>query len=175
MNPHSQALLLIDIQQDYFPGGKFPLHDAEGTLGRIEQAIQKARAAGMAIVHIQHVADPARGPSPFFNAGSEGVAIHPRILAAAPDAHIIVKRHADAFVDTPLAATLAQLGVSELLVAGMMTQNCVTHTAISRSAERYAKVSILGDCCCTVSEMVHLIALNAVSTRLPVLTLNQAF
>jgi len=47
----------------------------------------------------------------------------------------------------------------------MMTQNCVTHTAISRSAEKY-KVSILTDCCTTVNEMLHLIALNAVSTRL---------
>ena len=62
--------------------------------------------------------------------------------------------------------TLARLGVNELLVCGMMTQNCVTHTAISKSAEKY-KVSILSDCCTTVNELLHHIALHAVSTRLP--------
>jgi nicotinamidase-related amidase len=47
----------------------------------------------------------------------------------------------------------------------MMTQNCVTHTAISKAAEKY-KVCILPDCCTTVSEMLHLIALHGVSTRI---------
>jgi nicotinamidase-related amidase len=51
-----------------------------------------------------------------------------------------------------------------LLVCGMMTQNCVTHTAISKAAEKYS-VAILVDCCTTVSEILHLIALHAVSTR----------
>jgi nicotinamidase-related amidase len=47
----------------------------------------------------------------------------------------------------------------------MMTQNCVTHTAISKLAEKYS-VKILSDCCTTVSQMIHLIALNGVSTRI---------
>ena len=46
----------------------------------------------------------------------------------------------------------------------MMTQNCVTHTAISKAAEKYA-VTILPDCCTTVDAMIHNIALHAVSTR----------
>ena len=68
---------------------------------------------------------------------------------------------------------MAKLGVTELLVCGMMTQNCVTHTAISKSAEKY-KVSILADCCTTVSEMLHNIALHAVSTRVPLVSANEA-
>jgi nicotinamidase-related amidase len=55
----------------------------------------------------------------------------------------------------------------------MMTQNCVTHTAISKSAEKY-KVSILVDCCTTVSEMLHNIALHAVSTRVPLVSSDDA-
>ena len=54
----------------------------------------------------------------------------------------------------------------------MMTQNCVTHTAISKAAEKY-KVSILMDCCTTVDEMVHNIALNAISTRVPLVKIDQ--
>ena len=106
------------------------------------------------------------GIAPFFNQGTTGAEVHPRILAAAPNAPVVVKQFADSFVKTTLEETLTKLGATELLVCGMMTQNCVTHTAISKSAEKY-KVSILADCCTTVNEMLHQIALHAVSTRVP--------
>ena len=157
-----KALLLIDLQNDYFPGGKFPLWNTAAVLTNIEQAIKAARTQGIPVIHIQHIAKT--GIAPFFNLGTAGAKIHPRILAAAPDAPIVVKEYADSFVGTKLEETLSGLGVDELLVCGMMTQNCVTHTAISKSAEKY-KVSILPDCCTTVDEMLHNIALHALSTR----------
>ena len=160
----NKALLVIDLQNDYFPGGKFPLWNTEATLANIEQAIKGARAKGVVVIHIQHIANPEMGLAPFFNQGTEGVKIHPRVLAAAPDAPVVVKEYADAFVSTNLDQILAGLGVTELLVCGMMTQNCVTHTAISKSAEKYT-VTVLPDCCTTVDEMIHKIALNALSTR----------
>jgi nicotinamidase-related amidase len=159
-----KALLVIDLQNDYFPGGKFALWNTDATLHAIEGAIAAARAAGVPVVHIQHIADPSSGPAPFFNPGTPGAHIHPRILAAAPDGPVVVKAFADSFVGTRLEEVLSSMGATELLVCGMMTQNCVTHTAISRSADKY-KVCILPDCCTTVSEMLHLIALHAVSTR----------
>ena len=128
---------------------------------------------GIPIIHIQHVANPKMGIAPFFNEGTEGAKIHPLILAAAPDAPIVVKEYADSFVGTKLEETLSGLGVDELLVCGMMTQNCVTHTAISKSAEKY-KVSILADCCTTVNEMLHNIALHAVSTRVSLVQAKEA-
>ena len=158
----NKALLLIDLQNDYFPGGKFPLWNTAAVLTNIEQAIKAARTQGIPIIHIQHIAKT--GIAPFFNQGTAGAKIHPRVLAAAPDAPIVVKEYADSFVGTKLEETLSGLGVDELLVCGMMTQNCVTHTAISKSAEKY-KVSILPDCCTTVDEMLHNIALHALSTR----------
>ena len=167
----STALLVIDLQNDYFPSGHFPLWNAEATLAHIETAIAKANAQHIPVIHIQHIANPANGISPFFNEGTDGVRIHPRILAAAPDAPVVVKQYADSFIDTTLEDTLSALGVTELLVCGMMTQNCVTHTAISKSAEKYT-VSIVADCCTTVDEMIHGIALPAVSTRIPVVQMN---
>jgi nicotinamidase-related amidase len=160
----NKALLLIDLQNDYFPGGKFPLWNTDAVLTNIEQAIKAARTKGIPVIHIQHIANPKMGIAPFFNQGTDGAKIHPRVLAAAPDAPIVVKEYADSFVGTKLEETLSDLGVDELLICGMMTQNCVTHTAISKSAEKY-KVSILPDCCTTVDEMLHNIALHAVSTR----------
>ncbi len=170
----SKALLLVDLQNDYFPGGKLPLWNTEPTLRNIEGAIARAKAAGAHVIHIQHVASAARGLAPFFVEGTPGAEIHPRALAAAPDAPVVVKEHADAFVDTTLARTLEERGVDELLVCGMMTQNCVTHTAISKAAERYL-VAILPDCCTTVSELLHQIALHAVSTRVRLVPSSEAF
>lgn len=161
-----QALLLIDLQNDYFPGGLFPLWNTDRTLSNILAAIAKAREAGILIVHIQHIANPQAGIAPFFNAGTDGANIHPDVLRAAPDAPIVTKEYADSFHHTNLEKVLSENVVEGLLVCGMMTQNCVTHTAISKAAEKY-KVHILPDCCTTVSEPIHLIALHAVSTRVP--------
>lgn len=157
-----KGLLVIDLQNDYFPGGKFSLWNTDAVLENIEQAIKKANSQGIPVIHIQHMA--RHGLAPFFNEGTPGADIHPRILDAAPRAPVVVKEFADSFEKTTLEETLNRFGVDELLVCGMMTQNCVTHTAISKAAEKY-RVTILPDCCTTVSEIIHNIALHAVSTR----------
>ncbi|MDX2367922.1 MAG: cysteine hydrolase family protein [Colwellia sp.] len=169
---NKKTLLVIDLQNDYFPKGKFPLWNTEQTLSNIKIAIEKANARNIPVIHIQHVADPVKGIAPFFNEGSEGAEIHPLIMATAPDSEIVIKTFADSFEKTDLEEILQKLGIDELLVCGMMTQNCVTHTAISKAAEKY-KVSIVVDCCTTVDKMIHNIALNAISTRVQLATIDQ--
>ena len=169
----SKVLLLIDLQNDYFPGGKFPLWNTDVVLKNILSAIEKATSRKVPVILIQHFANAAMGIAPFFNEGTVGAEIHPPILAAAPDATIVTKEFADSFVKTTLEETLTAVGATDLLVCGMMTQNCVTHTAISKSAEKY-KVSILADCCTTVDEMIHNIALHALSTRVQLVPLAKA-
>lgn len=159
------ALLLIDLQNDYFPGGRYPLWNTDATLAAIEDEVAAARARGELIVHVQHVA--ASG-APFFEADTDGVLIHPRALAAAPDAPIVVKQQADAFHQTELADLLARHGVEHLRIAGMMTQNCVTHTALSRAADGF-RVEVLGACTTTVDVMIHRIALRALTARVDVI------
>lgn len=157
-----KALLVIDLQNDYFPGGKFPLWNADACKTKIIQAIAAAKKAGMPVILVQHVA--AGAMAPFFNAGTPGAEIISDIRAAASEAPVVVKHFADSFHKTDLESVLESLGVTGLLICGMMTQNCVTFTALSKSAEKY-RPAILSDCCTTVSEILHLIALNALSTR----------
>jgi nicotinamidase-related amidase len=168
-----KALLLIDLQNDYFPGGLFPLWNTEKTVENLVAAMQRAGASGVEIIHIQHIANPDAGIAPFFNRGTSGAEIFPAIWSAAPRAPVVVKEYADSFHKTELEAVLAARGVGELLVAGMMTQNCVSHTAISKAAEKY-QVSILPDCCTTINEAIHRIALHAVSTRVPLVASTDA-
>lgn len=155
----TRALLVIDIQNDYFTGGALPLWQAEDTEARIVAAIGKARAAGDRIVLIQHVSKAQAG---LFRPGSVGAAIRPAILEAAGGAPIVTKSNADAFQDTDLSAHLT--GIRTLLVAGMMTQNCVVFTALSRSADAF-DVEVVADLCTAPIEIVHQIALKALGSK----------
>lgn len=155
----ARTFLVIDIQADYFPGGVLPLWEAEDTEARIVTAIGQARAAGDGIVLVRHVSTAPAGP---FVAGSVGVAIRPAVLAAAGDAPVVTKHFADAFQDTDLATHLA--GTDELLISGMMTQNCVVFTALSRAADDF-RVTVVGDLCTAPIQPVHAIALNALWSK----------
>ena len=162
--PHP-ALIVIDIQNDYFPTGAYPLHDADAVLARSVRAVRQAQAQGVPVVLVQHVARSS--PSPFFNANTAGVQIHPRLREAAPDAPVVVKGHADSFLNTTLQSTLAARGVDTLWLCGMMTHNCVTHTALSPQAQGYT-VRVVEDLCTTVDPMIHAIALSALRDRVEV-------
>lgn len=170
----TQALIVIDVQNDYFPEGKYPTWNADITLNRIEQAIATARTKDITVILVQHIAPTAKGLAPFLNEGTNGAGIHPRILAAAPDSIIVTKRFADSFHHTTLEAELSKRQVDTLLICGMLTQNCVTHTAISKAAEKYA-VTILPDCCTTDTQMTHALAMNALAVRLPLVASDSVF
>lgn len=158
-----RVLVVIDVQNEYFPGGGLPLHQADETETRIVSAIEKAKIAGDRVVLVRHESAASSG---LFAAGSAGVGIRPAILQAAGDAPIVTKQFADAFQGTELSVHLNDADC--LLVCGMMTQNCVVFTAMSEAARKY-EVKILGDLCAAPVEIVHLIALNALRSKLSVL------
>jgi len=160
----TRALLVIDIQNDYFAGGALPLWQPEETEARIVLAIGQARATGDRIILVRHV---SASPAGLFVAGSAGAAIRPAILAAAGNVPTITKRYPDAFQETALAEHLA--GIDELLVIGMMTQNCVVFTAMSRATDGF-RVRVVGDLCTAPTEAVHRIALNALRSKIEVAT-----
>ncbi len=95
---NEKALIVIDVQNDYFPNGSFSLWNTETVLTNIERAIQTATEKNIPVIHVQHVADKSRGMSPFFNEGTEGVQVHSRIMASAPNSPVVVKHAADSFM-----------------------------------------------------------------------------
>ena len=159
----TRSLIVIDIQNDYFPGGQLPLWQAEETEQRIIRAIHLAQAQGDKVILVQHVSSRSSG---LFAQQGEGTAIRPAIRAAADHAPVVIKQVADAFQGTDLSEQLS--GTDELLVCGMMTQTCVVFTALSRSADRF-NVRVLGDLCTAPTETVHRIALNALGSKLNVI------
>lgn len=172
MKPSEKALIVIDVQNDYFPGGKLPLWNAEETLGHIVNAIADAGKQGIDVILVKHIADKSKG-SGFFIPGTTGADIHPDILKAAPDAPVVVKHRADAFNGTNLNAVLDKSGIEEILICGMQTQNCVGLSAISKNATPY-KPAILSDCCTAETKTVHAIALAGFGDIVPVVTASLA-
>lgn len=120
-----QALIIIDIQNDYFPGGKMEL------VGSIEAADQAAallaafREKQLPVVHIQHIA--AQAGATFFLPGTEGVDIH-RSVAPLAGETVLQKNYPSSFRNTGLLAYLKQHDISHLVIAGMMTHMCVDTT-----------------------------------------------
>lgn len=159
----SKALLVIDVQNDYFAGGAYPLWQADQCLANILTAIGAAESAGLPVVFVQHVGSPA---SPFFKPGTAGCELHPAILEKARQhGRLVQKKFADAFDETTLEAMLGDLGTQELILCGMMTQNCVTHTALSGSAAKFQPIRVIAEACTSDTQMTHAIALNALSRR----------
>ncbi|MRI35044.1 cysteine hydrolase [Endozoicomonas sp. OPT23] len=155
-----QALIVIDIQNDYFSEGKYPLYQTELTAEKNLEAIALANEKNIPVIHIQHLVSPELGEGLFFYDNSKGAEIHKDIMAASPDSPVVVKRHADCFEKTNLEELLQDMEVEEILLTGMMTHNCVTHTALSPAAAKY-NPKVIEECCCTIDPIAHALAVDS--------------
>lgn len=156
------ALIVIDVQNDYFSGGALPQWQVEETTGRIIQAIQKADREGWHIIAVQHISKDEKAA--LFNPKGHGIDLHASVAALLQNKTRLIKHQADAFLDTTLAQTLAREDITDIHLCGMMTQNCITHTALSPEASPY-RVHILGECCTAPTELIHKIAIRALNGR----------
>lgn len=170
-----KALIVIDIQNDYFKEGAYPLYQPEVTMKKNIEAIDAAKENNIPVIHVQHFVSPELGEGLFFYDDSYGAEIHKEILAAAPDAPVIEKRHADSFEKTNLEELLQELGVEEILITGMMTHNCVTHTTLSPAAAKY-NPQVIEECVCTVDPIAHALAVDSMQVRgIKMLNIERAF
>ena len=119
------ALIVIDLQRDYFAGGKFPLPGIERTVERAAQLIALFRGSGMPVIHIRHFEmDPAVD---FLLGGTPGAEIDSRVAPVGEDL-LITKSYPNAFRDTRLAKIIHGLGAKELFFCGAMSNMCVDAT-----------------------------------------------
>lgn len=139
----SRALVIVDIQNDYFPGGAHPLHEPEAAASAARATLERFRAAGEHVVHVKHVWE---GPeATFMRPGTEGVEINDAV-APLPGEAVISKDAPNAFLRTPLEKELREHGVKEVVVCGMMTCVCVDAT-VRAAADLGFKVTLVHDAC----------------------------
>lgn len=120
------ALIIIDIQNDYFPGGRMELVGAEAAGQRAAEALAYFRGRDLPVVHIRHLS--TRPGATFFLPDTDGIEIHPA-AAPLPGETVLVKQFPNSFRETPLLEHLTGLGAERLVLTGMMTSMCVDATA----------------------------------------------
>jgi len=139
-----QALIVIDVQNDYFPNGRWELANMDAASANVGRLLRHYRSRDTPIVHIRHEF-PDAASAPFFAPGSHGAAIHP---SAAPleGEPVLLKHHINSFRDTALLEILRGHGVDEVVICGAMSHMCVD--ACSRAANDFGfKVTVVHDAC----------------------------
>lgn len=121
----SPALLLIDIQNDYFPCGNMELAGAAEAAKRAALVLQCFRDKRLPVVHITHEA--VQPGATFFLPDSEGRKIYPLVTPVDGEA-LITKNFPNSFLHTSLLEILRQQQVTHLVIVGMMTHMCVDAT-----------------------------------------------
>jgi nicotinamidase-related amidase len=140
-----RALLVIDLQNEYFPTGKLPLVGIEAATANAARAIADARAKGVPVIHVRHEA--GKTDAPVFTPGTPNVQIHPSVAPVEGEA-VIVKHFPNSFRETPLQALLEEQGVRELVIVGAMSHMCIDAGTRAAADLGYA-VTVVHDACAT--------------------------
>jgi nicotinamidase-related amidase len=144
------ALILIDIQNDYFPGGKGELENPIEAATQASKLLDFFRQQKWPTVHIQHIA--IRPGATTFLPDTDGVKIHPLVAPLAGET-VIVKHFPNAFRETGLLEHLKKLGVERLVLCGMMTHMCVD--ASTRAAADFGYPVLLAADACTTRTLTY--------------------
>lgn len=141
-----QVVVVVDLQNDYFPGGKVPLWNIEAARDKAVRVVASAREEGTPVIHVRHEFPDAGAP--FFVAGTQGADIHETIL---PDAgeDVIVKNHANSFRETQLREVLDAHAAQEVVIVGAMSHMCIDATARAAADLGY-EVVVLHDAVTTL-------------------------
>jgi nicotinamidase-related amidase len=128
------ALLIVDVQQFYFPGGFSALVEPELASANAAKILERFRAEGKLVVHVGHKASKEAG-------------FHPDVKPLI-DEKIFMKTEVSCFNGTDLLDYLEEEGVDHLVICGMMTHMCVE--AATRAAHDLGfEVTVISDACAT--------------------------
>lgn len=120
-----RALVIVDIQKDYFPGGTMELQGSIEASEKAKVLLAAFREKALPVVHIQHIS--VRRGATFFLPGTEGVKIHEHVQPRDREA-LFQKQYPNSFRETPLLDYLRENRITQLVIGGMMTHMCIDAT-----------------------------------------------
>jgi nicotinamidase-related amidase len=142
------ALLLIDLQNDYFAGGALPLSGIDPASRAAAELLRRFRATRQPLVHVRHIF--ARPEAPFFRRATSAIEIHPSV--APLEGESIVTKHAvNSFHQTDLKAILDRQNVDSLVICGAMSHMCVEGTTRAAADFGY-RCQVIHDACATCDQ-----------------------
>ena len=144
-----QALILIDIQNDYFPGGPIAMSQqapfVDAATANARRVLEWFRRNHQPVFHVQHLA--IQPGATFFVPDTVGVETHYQV-APLDDEPLIRKHFPNAFRDTSLQKKLADSNVDRLTVCGAMTHMCID-TSVRAAFDLGFACRVVADACAT--------------------------
>src|SRR5262245_61537860 len=142
-----RAILVVDIQNEYFQSGKLPLIGIAEAAANAAKVIEAARSKGDEVIYIRHETPSA--DAPIFTPGSSGVEINSAVRPAASEP-VILKHFPNAFRETELKQMLDAKGIKEVVIVGAMSHMCIDATSRAAADLGYNTV-IVHDACATTN------------------------
>ncbi len=145
-----KALIIIDMQNDYFAGGKMELVGIDEAMENTIKLIEDAKAKEYEIFFIQHIS--TREGATFFLPNSEGVKLHMRFDVSVGT--VIQKNYPNSFRGTSLQEKLQEKGIKNLIICGAMSHMCVD-TTVRTAFDLGYNVELVSDACATKDLVFH--------------------
>ena len=139
------GLVLVDFQNDYFPGGRMELDAVEAAAANAAGLLSVFRRRQWPVFFIQHIATGENAA--FFLPGTSGVEIHAS-LQPAPGEVRVHKHHPNSFRETSLQAELEKTAVVKLVICGAMSHMCIDATTRA-AADLSFECIVVADACAT--------------------------
>ncbi len=158
------ALLLIEMQNDYFPNGRMPLEKSTEACFKAQEILQTYRAKQLPVVHIQHIS--TRPDAVHFLPCTKGVEFHSNVQPVKSEP-VIKKHYPNSFKDTALLTYLMKHQINHLVIAGMMTHMSIDAT-VRAAYDLGISCTLLSDACATMN-------LEFNSLLIPAQTVQHAF
>ena len=147
----NKALIIIDIQNDYFQGGNCELVKPIEASLKAKELLEYFRENQMPVFHVQHI--NLRKGATYFLPNTKGVEIHENVKPLENEI-IIQKNFPNSFLETNLEVELEKLSVTELVICGMMSHMCIDST--TRAAFDLGFDCIVAHDACTTKDLVFL-------------------
>ena len=137
------ALVLIDLQNDYFPGGAMELVGSDQAVEQARTLLEAFRARSLPLFHVRHISK--RPGATFFLPETKGAEIHSAVAPLTGEP-IVTKHFPSCFRETSLLEELRGAGATRLVFAGMMTHMCVDTTVRAANDLGFECVLALDGC-----------------------------
>jgi len=140
--------MLIDLQNDYFPGGKMQLVNIEKAAENAKILLNEFRKNSLPIVHIQHIATDL--DATFFLPQTNGVKIN-EMVAPHEKETVVAKNYPNSFRETSLMEFLQKEAIKNLIICGAMSHMCIDAT--TRAAFDFGFDCVVAEDACATKDL----------------------
>ncbi len=143
-----RCLVIVDLQNDYFPGGKMELFGIKAAAENARILLTEFRKSDSPIIHIQHISLPP--DAFFFLPDTQGAQLNERVSPRDGET-VVVKNYPNSFRGTSLLEILRSMHIDNLVICGAMSHMCIDAT--TRAAFDFGFNCIVAEDACATMDL----------------------